>query len=201
VNFGRAWLTGLVLVTLSLSGCGDDDAEAPPDPGAARVTTNPATPPGDDPATSPACRAVSKRAVERAIREASGRGQRVERKANESLDLSICEFRERTPPDLYVELTIDSAPQAERRYTILIEEGRQRATFDAIPDSSKPIGVRGLGDDDVNGGVGAFWVKLTSQLTVYDQDRLVKVSFHVAGVNNDRSRAAAISLARQILQA
>jgi hypothetical protein len=181
-------LIAIALVGLAQGGCGGGE-EAPPPP------APPPTP------ASLACEAVSTADVQRAISAAGGERRPLRESANDSLHLSSCEFRERSGPDLYVEVTVDTAAQAAYRYYVLLAEGRQRATFPAIPDSSKPIGIRKLGDDGVNGGVGAFWVRLTSQLTAYADHLLVKVAVHVPGLDSDRSRQAAIPLARQALGA
>ena len=137
--------------------------------------------------------------MKRQLARADAPDQPLERTANDSLDLSVCEYREAKGPEAYVKVTVDTAPHAADRYNIQLEEGRQRSTFDAIPDSSKPIGVRGVGDDKVDGGVGAFWVKLTSQLTAVDRGTMVKVSVHAAGVKEDEAQAAATALARDVL--
>jgi hypothetical protein len=180
-------LIATALAVLALGGCGGEDDKAAPPPTAAPV--------------SPGCTVVSVDDVERAIAAAGGRRQPLRETANDSLDLSSCEFRGRAEQDLFVKVTVDTAPQAAYRYYVLLAEGRQRSTFPAIPRSSKPIGIRKLGDDGVNGGVGAFWVRLTSQLTAYDNHRLVKVAVHAADLDSDGSRAAAIPLARKALGA
>jgi hypothetical protein len=188
----------LAAAALAAGGCGDDEPEATSAAGSSTTTASAATS-GEDPAKSPACKAAPAAEVRREVARAGGPDGPLELSANDSLDLSVCEYRERSGGDVYVKVTLDTAPQAERRYTIQLEEGRQRATFNAIPDSSKPIGVRGVGDDSVDGGIGAYWTKLTSQLTAVKDGELVKVAVHAAGVNEDGAQAAATALARQIL--
>ena len=85
---------------------------------------------------------MSKPRIEGEVAAAGGPAQPLERSANDSLDLSICEYRERRGPDLYVSVTLDTAPKTALRYYNLIAEGLQRATFEHIPDSTKPVGVR-----------------------------------------------------------
>jgi hypothetical protein len=187
----------LAVAALALGGCGDEEA-AETTAGSSTTATTAVTG-GDDPAKSPACNAASAADVRSEVARAGGPDGQLELTANDSLDLSVCEYRERSGGDVYVKVTLDTAPQAERRYTIQLEEGRQRATFDAIPDSSKPIGVRGVGDDSVAGGIGAYWTKLTSQLTAIEDGELAKVAVHAAGVGEDRAQAAATALARTAL--
>ncbi len=185
----------LATVALTAGGCGDGDtATETPEP----TTTQEAPANDDSVARSPACRAVPTRQVEQAILAAGARAQPLERSANDSLDLSSCEYREARGPELYVEITIDTAPNTARRYYNLIAEGRQRATFDAIPDSTKPHGVRGVGNDRTHGGVGAYWVSYLRQLTAIDDRKLVKVGFHVEGVGDEASREASAELARAV---
>jgi hypothetical protein len=190
VRVPRTPSIALVFAALAFGGCAEDDGSG------ATTATAPAA---DAPAASPACRAMSTAAVERRLARAGAPDQALERSANDSLNLSVCEYREVDGPDLYVKVVLDTAPQGAARYSVLLEEGRQRATFDAIPDSSKPIGVRGLGDDEVEGGVGAFWVKLTSQLTAIDNGELVKVAVHAAEVDDEEAREGAVELARKLL--
>jgi hypothetical protein len=59
--------------------------------------------------------------------------------------------------------------------------------------------VRGLGDDEVEGGVGAFWVRLTRQLTAIDSGELVKVAVHAAEVDDEEGCEGAVELARKLL--
>ena len=80
----------------------------------------------------------------------------------------------------------------------LIAEARQQASFEGIPDSSRPVGVRGVGNDHTHGGVGAYWTRYRSQLTAIDERTLIKIGFHVPGADHDASRVAATELARAI---
>ena len=197
----RPLIAVLALSALAAGGCGDhQSASTQTASTAAPTSTTAAAPAPDRPSRSPACRAVSAPEVAAAIAAAGGRSGPLDRAANDSLDLSSCEFRRRSGANLYVEVTIDTAAQAAYRYYVLLAEGRQRATFDAIPDSSKPIGVRGLGDDSVDGGVGAFWVKLTNQLIAVDRGRLVKASVHVPGLGDGASREVGAKLAAEALR-
>lgn len=184
----------VVIVAVAVGGCGEDEDAAAPE-----TTTSSTVVEGSDPARSPACRAVSAAAVRRAVVRAGGPRRPLERSANDSLDLSICEFRETRGPDLFVTLTIDTAPKTARRYYNLIAEARQRATFAAIPDSTQPVGVRGVGNDRTHGGVGAYWTRYRSQLTAIDDGKLVKIGFHVPGADQEASRAAATKLALAVL--
>jgi hypothetical protein len=188
--------TALALLLMALAGCGDDEAE--PEPGSAPTTTTTTTQEVEDPSKSPACRSVAEQRVARAIAEAGGRRRPLERSSNDSLDLSICEFREVRGPELYVSIALDTAANTARRYYNLIAEARQRATFEAIPDSTKPVGVRGVGNDRAHGGVGAYWTRYGSQLTAVDDQTLVKIRFNVPGAGGQASKAAATELARAV---
>ena len=170
-------------------------ASPSPRPTAPATTTAEAAA-GSDPARSPACRAVAQDEVERAVARAGGPADPLERSANDSLDLSICEYRETRGAELFVSITIDTASQTARRYYNLIAEARQRATFEHVPDSTRPVGVRGVGNDRAHGGIGAYWTRFRSQLTAVDDRKLVKVAFNVPGADQESSRAAAADLAR-----
>ena len=151
----RCATLAIVTAAAVMTGCGDDESPAPAT--STSTTTRAEADGGEDPSASPACRAVSKKRIEGVVAAAGGPARPLERSANDSLDLSICEYRERRGPDLYVSVTLDTAPQTALRYYNLIAEGLQRATFEHIPDSTKPVGVRGVGNDHNNGGVGAYW--------------------------------------------
>jgi len=184
-----------IVIVLAAQGCGGEETE---DRSSAPSTENAGSYPEDDPARSPACRAVSQSRVERAIADAGGPTAPLERSANDSLDLSVCEYRETRGPELYVSVTLDTAPKAPLRYYNLIAEARQRATFESIPDATRPVGVRGVGNDHAHGGVGAYWTRYRSQLTAIDDRTLVKIGFHVPGAGDAASRAAAAALARVV---
>ena len=193
----RPWCTTLLIAgLLALLGCGDDDeSESEPEATVPATTAAKATG-GSNPARSPACRAVARAEVERAVAGAGGPADRLERSANDSLDLSICEYRETRGAELFVRVTIDTASKTARRYYNLIAEARQRATFEHVPDSTRPVGVRGVGNDRAHGGIGAYWTRFGSQLTAVDDGKLVKVTFNVPGADQESSRAAAADLAR-----
>ena len=193
----RCATLAIVIAAAVMIGCGDDESPAPAT--STSTTTMAEADGGEDPSASPACRAVSKRPIEGEVAAAGRPARPLERSANDSLDLSICEYRERRGPDLYVSVTLDTAPKTALRYYNLIAEALQRATFEHIPDSTKPVGVRGVGNDRTHGGVGAYWTPYRSQLTAIDERTLVKVNFNVPGADPRTSRAAATEIARQAL--
>jgi hypothetical protein len=192
VSFRRA-VTGIFAV-LALSGCGADEEVATVS-GPSTTTAETAAEDGAEPRASPACRAVPRAKVERAVARAAAPRAPLDRSANDSLDLSICEYRERQGRDLFVSVTLDTAPKTARRYYNLIAEALQRATFAHVPDSTEPVGVRGVGNDRTHGGVGAYWTPYTSQLTAIDAETLVKVKFYVPGADDRSSKIAAAGLA------
>jgi hypothetical protein len=151
----RRWATIAIASVFVLPGCGDSDDSGSSVTSTTTSTTE-ITTAGTGPARSPACKAVDHARVERVVQAAGGPDRHLERSANDSLDLAMCEYRETGGPDLYIRITIDTASKSALRYYNLIAEARQRATFEAIPDSTRPVGVRGVGNDRTHGGVGAY---------------------------------------------
>lgn len=149
-------------------------------------------------ATKTACELVSTHLVERLLADAGARKpEPLERSANDSLDLSFCEWRETAGPDLYVKLTLDTATRAVRRYYNLIAEARQFPTSGFRSQSDSPQLVPGVGDDGTYGGTGAFWIRSQADLTAIRDQRIVKVHFYVPGAPNAQNRDAAAELARR----
>jgi hypothetical protein len=149
-------------------------------------------------ATKTACELVSTSAVERLVADAAGKRIPLDRTANDSLDLSFCEFRELRGPDVYVKLTLDTAVRAVRRYYNLISEARQLPSIGTGGEElSRPELVRGVGDDGTYGGAGAFWIPSQLDLTSIKDERIVKVHFFVPDVPRDVAREAAAELAAQ----
>jgi hypothetical protein len=150
-------------------------------------------------ATKTACELVSTGEVERIVSEAAG-GRRVEleRSANDSLDLSFCEFRSTRGPDTYVKLTLDTAVKAVRRYYNLISEARQLPSIGTGgEEDSRPVLVRNVGDDGTYGGAGAFWIPSQLDLTSIKDQRIVKVHTYVAGASQTEAREASAELAKR----
>ena len=122
----------------------------------------------------------------------------LERTANDSLDLSFCEFRDRGGPDTYVKLTLDTAVRAVRRYYNLISEARQLPSIGTGgEEDSYPVLVRNVGDDGTYGGAGAYWTPSQLDLISIKDERIVKVHFYVDGVSQVAAREASAELAKR----
>jgi hypothetical protein len=150
-------------------------------------------------ATKTACELVPVAKVQAIVSDAADDGQvALERTANDSLDLSFCEFRDRSGPDTYVKLTLDTAVRAVRRYYNLIVEARQLPSIGTGGEqASRPVLVRNVGDDGTYGGAGAYWTPSQLDLTSIKDERIVKVHFYVDGVSQVTAREASAKLARR----
>jgi hypothetical protein len=147
-------------------------------------------------ATKTACELVSTGEAERIVGDVAPRPLELERSANDSLDLSFCEFRSTSGPETYVKLTLDTAVRAVRRYYNLISEARQLPSIGTGgEESSRPQLVRNVGDDGTYGGAGAFWIPSQLDLTSIKEERIVKVHTYVAGVSRVEAREASAALA------
>jgi hypothetical protein len=198
----------LVLACAALGGCGGgDDESASPDPGATGAEEgSPLTGSGADragligesgTAVATACEIVSRAAVERRVDAAAGRDRgALEPSANDSLDLSFCEFRETSGPEIFVRVGLDTATRAVRRYYNRITEARQLPNILDPAEGNRPKLVFGVGDDGTYGGAGAYWIPSTRDLTSIDDERMVRVHFYVDGVGERQSKLAAAELAR-----
>jgi hypothetical protein len=150
-------------------------------------------------ATKTACELVPNAEVERIVARAAG-GEQValDRSANDSLDLSFCEYRTVSGPDVYVKLTLDTAVRAVRRYYNLIVEARQLPSIGTGgEEASRPVLVRNVGDDGTYGGAGAFWIPSQLDLTSIKDERIVKVHTYVAGASQTAARESSAELARR----
>jgi hypothetical protein len=149
-------------------------------------------------ATKTACELVSLPTVERIVTDIAKEPVRLDRSANDSLDLSFCEFRSQSGPETYVKLTLDTAVRAVRRYYNLIAEARQLPSIGTGgEESSRPELVRGVGDDGTYGGAGAFWIPSQLDLTSIKDERIVKVHTYVAGATRFEAREASAELAKR----
>lgn len=149
-------------------------------------------------ATKTACDLVSTGEVERIVSQAAGRRVSLERSANNSLDLSFCEFRTISGPDTYVKLTLDTAVGAVRRYYNMISEARQLPSIGTGGEErSRPVLVRNVGDDGTYGGAGAYWIPATLDLTSIKDERIVKVHTYIAGVAQTEARETSAELAKR----
>ncbi len=148
-------------------------------------------------AVATACDIVPQPAVEREADAAARRDLGpLERTANDSLDLSFCEYRETTGEDLFVRVGLDTATRAVRRYYNRITEARQLPNIFDPSEDNRPKLVFGIGDDGTYGGAGAFWIPSTLDLTSIKDGRIVKVHFYIPGVPERRAKQAAAELAR-----
>jgi hypothetical protein len=149
-------------------------------------------------ATKTACELVSLGTVKQIVGEIAREPVQLDRSANDSLDLSFCEFRSRSGPDTYVKLTLDTAVRAVRRYYNLIAEARQLPSIGTGgEESSRPELVRNVGDDGTYGGAGAFWIPSQLDLTSIKDERIVKVHMYVAGATRIEARKASAALAKR----
>jgi hypothetical protein len=150
-------------------------------------------------ATKTACELVPTSEVETIVSGTAGGGRvALERTANNSLDLSFCEFRDRSGPDTYVKLTLDTAVRAVRRYYNLIAEARQLPSIGTGgEEASRPVLVRNVGDDGTYGGAGAYWTPAQLDLISIKDERIVKVHFYVDGVSQVTAREASAELAKR----
>jgi hypothetical protein len=195
-----------ILVLLALSGCGDGDQDSEPaSPEASSAEGRQLGRAGADrsrfigrsgTAKKTACELVPKAVVERIVGAETGRAREpLMRSANESLDLSFCEFRERSGDDIFVRIGLDTATRAVRRYYNLITEARQLPNILDPAKENRIQLVRGVGDDGTYGGTGAFWTPSHVDLTSIKDERIVRVHFYVPGTPNERAKRAAAELA------
>lgn len=198
------------ILALSLAACGGDDAsnagEGEPSPFTASEQGRQVGRAGADrgrfigesgTATKTACELVGLATVERIVGAELGSGREpLERTANDSLDLSFCEFRERSGgPDLFVRISLDTATRAVRRYYNLITEARQLPNIFDPSEKNRLQLVFGVGDDGTYGGAGAFWTPARYDLTSIKDERIVRVHFYVPGTEDRRAKRAAARLA------
>jgi hypothetical protein len=149
-------------------------------------------------ATKTACELVPTPTVERIVSGIASESARLERSANDSLDLSFCEFRALSGPDVYVKLTLDTAVGAIRRYYNMIAEARQLPSIGTGGEEAhRPVLVRNVGDDGTYGGAGAYWIPATLDLNSIKDERIVKVHIYVPGASQQDAREAAAKLARR----
>jgi hypothetical protein len=153
----------LVCCALVVGACGDDGDEPPPrtEPLQRSELTRPAESGRD---AHEACSLIASRRVARVL------GQpKVRPIANNSTDLSICDWRGR---DARVQLLVDSAPRAQLRYYNQLSEQLQFYNQDP---QRRPYQLKRVGDDSAYGGAGAWWTRTKRQLVAYADDRIVRV--------------------------
>jgi hypothetical protein len=139
-----------------------------------------------------ACRVLSPSFVAGTVRARPGA---FEPEANNSLDLSICEWHGGRAGT--VKLMVDTAPRAQLRYYNLLAE--QHEYYNADP-ARKARQIKGVGEDSAYGGAGAWWTRDRRQLVAYDHDKILKVRVNVRGFGDRAARAAAVRLAKRAVR-
>jgi hypothetical protein len=180
-----------VIVAALLVGCGGDDPEpkAPASSGKPSVLRAPGESGTLD---AKACQMLQPDSVGRAV---GVRGSALRARPNDSLDLTICEWR--GGPVRNVKLMVDSAPRAQLRYYNLLSEQHE---FHNSDPARKARQIKGVGQDSAYGGAGAWWTRATRQLVAYDRERMVKVRVNVRGFGDREARAAAVALAKRAVR-
>jgi hypothetical protein len=103
--------------------------------------------------------------------------------ANNSTDLSICDWR---GGGLRVELVLDTAPRAQLRFYNQHSEQLEYYNQDPL---RRPYQLRHVGDDKAYGGAGAWWTRSKRQLVAYSDNRILRIR------TPDRASAARVARA------
>jgi len=179
-----------VILAVIAAGCGDDDA---PGDRTTALKKSELLDPGDSGTLDVrACEVLSPAVVAGA---ADARGETPSARPNNSLDLTICEWR--GGPVRSVKLLVDSAPRAQLRYYNLLAEQHE---FHNADPARKARQIKGVGEDSAYGGAGAWWTRATRQLVAYDHDKIVKVRVNVSGFGDREARATAVRLAKRAVR-
>jgi hypothetical protein len=190
-------LSYVIVAAAVLAGCGDGSGDSADSGSAYKLRTTPfrqsqLKEPADSGVTKVrACDALPASFVARNARVAPAR---LEAEPNNSLDLSICEWRGR---GARVKLMVDTAPRAQLRYYNLLSE--QHEYYNADP-GRKARQIRGVGEDSAYGGAGAWWTRDRNQLVAYDHDKILKLRVNVRGFSDRAARAAAVRLAKRAVR-
>jgi hypothetical protein len=113
-----------------------------------------------------ACSLLSASDIARLLRRA---GLSFDASANNSTDLSICDWRGR---GLRVELVLDTAPRAQLRFYNQLSEQLEYYNQDRL---RRPYQLKHVGDDSAYGGAGAWWTRSKRQLIAYADNRILRV--------------------------
>jgi len=152
-----------VLIAGVAAGCGDD----PPQDRTERFAQTPLRKPEESGRESrTACSLLSPSQVARLVRHP---GVRLEPAANNSTDLSICDWR---GPGVRVQLVLDSAPRAQLRFYNQLSEQLEYYNQDRL---RRPYQLKHVGDDKAYGGAGAWWTRSKKQLIAYGDNRILRV--------------------------
>ena len=179
----------IVAAALAAGGCGgDDDSDYK-----LRTTafeSNAVREPGESGTMKArACRVLPSEFVSRSVES-----RRLTPSANDSLDLSICDWDGR---GAHVKLMVDTAPKAQLRYYNLLAE--QHEYYNADPEM-KARQIKGVGEDSAYGGAGAWWTRARNQLVAYDHEKILKLRVNVRGFSDAKARAAAIRLGKRAVR-
>jgi hypothetical protein len=166
----------------ALPACGGDDP-TPPDR-TERFEQTPLREPGESGTVKETvCKRVPPRAVARALRKPD---LRLVAMPNDSLDLSVCDWR---GGRIRVQMILDSAPRAQLRFFNQLSEQLQFYNDDP---KRRPYQIKRVGDDAAYGGAGAWWTRTKSQLVAYSRNRILRI--RVVGMK--AKRQAAVRLGR-----
>jgi hypothetical protein len=113
-----------------------------------------------------ACSLLSPQEIARLVRRP---GLSLRASANDSTDLSICDWR---AGGLRVELVLDTAPRAQLRFYNQLSEQLEYYNQDRL---RRPYQLKHVGDDKAYGGAGAWWTKSKKQLIAYADNRILRV--------------------------
>ena len=179
-----------VILAIVVIGCGGDDG---PHEHTTPLKKSELLDPGESGTLhTKACDVLSARAVARA---AGAQGETLSARPNNSLDLTICEWR--GGPVRSVKLLVDSAPRAQLRYYNLLAEQHE---FHNADPARKARQIKGVGEDSAYGGAGAWWTRATRQLVAYEHNKIIKVRVNVRGFGDHEARTAAVRLAKRAVR-
>lgn len=136
-----------------------------------------------------ACDLVTPSEVRRALRRP---GPQLRASANNSFDLSICDWRGEGVA--LVKLLVDAAPSAELRFFNQLSEQLQ---FHNADPARRPRQIKGVGRDSAYGGAGAWWTRTGSLLVAFKAKTILRIRVNVAGLGDAGSRRAAVILAKR----
>jgi hypothetical protein len=156
---------------MAVAGCGNSgDSEDSGDSGGDRTERFEQTPlrqPGESGReTRLACDLLSPSEIARLVRQP---GKRFAASANDSTDLSICDWRSGR---VRVELVLDTAPRAQLRFYNQLSEQLEYYNQDRL---RRPYQLKHVGDDKAYGGAGAWWTRSKKQLVAYSDNRILRV--------------------------
>jgi hypothetical protein len=148
---------------MTVAGCGSSDSRDRTE----RFQQTPLKKPGESGReTRSACSLLSPADVARLARRP---GLRFRASANNSTDLSICDWR---GGGVRVELVLDTAPRAQLRFYNQLSEQLEYYNQDRL---RRPYQLKHVGDDKAYGGAGAWWTKSKKQLIAYSGNRILRI--------------------------